>query len=209
MEDIFMEKQKVESKNTKLVQPEETWREIWTRKGKVFGSREDLLAYNGYEATQIDMQEVAAQIVKALDIKPTDKVLEVGCGAGALAQYLNCDYVGIDYSPTLVQKHIEILGNSVIVGEANDIIFKDKSFDKVICYGVFLYFDSDEYAQQAISELKRVAKKAVMIGELPIRSHRSEHKLYKKEDFSDWTITDGFYDPYRNDRFNATMFFHE
>ncbi|WP_223592467.1 class I SAM-dependent methyltransferase [Neobacillus bataviensis] len=201
--------QKVESQNSNLEQPKETWREIWTRKGKVSGSREDLLAYNGYEATQVNMPEVAAQIVKALDIKPTDKVLEVGCGAGALAQYLNCDYVGMDYSPTLVKKHIEILGNSVIVGEANDIIFKDKSFDKVICYGVFLYFDSDEYVQQAISELKRVAKKALLIGELPMRSHRSEHKLFKKEDFSGWTITDGFYDPYRKDRFNATMFFND
>ncbi|WP_223592388.1 class I SAM-dependent methyltransferase [Neobacillus bataviensis] len=201
--------QKVESQNSNLEQPKETWREIWTRKGKVSGSREDLLSYNGYEATQIDMPEVVAQIVKALDIKPTDKVLEVGCGAGALAQYLNCDYVGMDYSPSLVKKHIEILGNSVIVGEANDIPFKDKSFDKVICYGVFLYFDSEEYAQQAISELKRVAKKALMIGELPIRSHRLEHKLYKKEDFSDWAITDGFYDPYRNDRFNVTIFFHD
>lgn len=190
-------------------QPQETWKEIWTRKGKVSGSQENLLAYNGYEATQVDMHEVAAEIVKALDIKPTDKVLEVGCGAGALAQHLNCDYVGIDYSPTLVQRHIELLGNSVLVGEANDIIFKDNSFDKVICYGVFLYFDSDEYVQQAISELKRVAKKAVLIGELPMRSHRDEHKLYKKEDFSEWTITDGFYDPYRKDRFNATMFFQD
>lgn len=188
------------------LQPKETWREIWTRKGKVSGSREDLLAFNGYEATKINMQEVAAQIVKALDIKPTDKVLEVGCGAGALAQYLNCDYVGIDYSPTLVQRHIEFLGHSVMVGEANDIIFKDKSFDKIICYGVFMYFDSDEYAQQAISELKRVAKRVIFIGDLPMRSHRPEHNLYKKEDFSDWVLTDGFYDPYRKDRFNVTLF---
>ncbi|MEH7120601.1 methyltransferase domain-containing protein [Neobacillus vireti] len=192
---------------SQITQSKETWKDIWTRKGKAAGSKDDLLAYDGYEATQINMEEVAAQIVKALDIKPTDKVLEVGCGAGALAKYLDCEYVGIDYSPTLVQRHIEFLGNSVLVGEANDIIFKDNSFDKVICYGVFLYFDSDEYAQQAISELKRVAKTAVLIGELPIRSHRDEHKLYRKEDFTGWTITDGFYDPYRKDRFNATMFF--
>lgn len=183
----------------------ETWKQIWTRKGKAEGA--DLLAYDGYEATHVDMEEVARQIVKRLDIRKEDKVLEVGCGAGALAQYLDCDYVGIDYSHTLVKKHIEILHNSVLTGEAADLPFKDKYFDKVICYGVFLYFDNKEYAQAATKELLRVAKKGVLIGELPMRSHREEHLLYQKEEFEGWEISDGFYDPYRKDRFNAVQLF--
>uniref|UniRef100_UPI000AEDEB18 class I SAM-dependent methyltransferase n=1 Tax=Clostridium sp. NkU-1 TaxID=1095009 RepID=UPI000AEDEB18 len=137
----------------------ETWQQIWTRKGRADGSVTDLLAYDGYEATKVDMEEVARQIIKRLDIHKNDRVLEVGCGAGALAQYLDCDYVGIDYSPTLVQKHIELLQNSVLTGEAADLPFKDKSFDKVICYGVYLYFDNKEYAERATKELLRVAKK--------------------------------------------------
>lgn len=179
----------------------ETWKEIWVRKGKEEGT--DLLAYDGYEATRVDMEEVARQITKRLDIKKGDKVLEVGCGAGALAQYLDCDYTGIDYSPTLVRKHIELLHNSVFTGEAADLPFKDQTFDKVICYGVFLYFDDKNYAKKATEELLRVAKKGVLIGELPIRSHRKEHLLFTKEEFEGWEISDGFYDPYRNDRFNA------
>lgn len=183
----------------------ETWKEIWTRKGKADSNTTDLLAYDGYEATQIDMEAVAKEIVTRLDIRKEDRVLEVGCGAGALAQYLDCDYVGIDYSPSLVQKHIEILHNSVLVGEAGDLIFKDKSFDKVICYGVFLYFDNKEYARKATAELLRVARSAVLIGEIPIRSHREEHLLFTPEEFPGWDISDGFYDPYRQDRFNAVM----
>lgn len=186
---------------------QETWKEIWTRKGKAEGGADDLLAYDGYEATQVNMQEVAAEIISRLDIKKEDKVLEVGCGAGALAQYLECDYVGIDYSPTLVDKHIKILGNSVLVGEAADLIFKDKSFDKVICYGVFLYFNNKDYARTATEELKRVARKSILIGEIPIRSHRDEHLLYTPDEFSGWEISDGFYDPYRKDRFNAVLKF--
>lgn len=183
----------------------ESWKQIWTRKGKAEGGVNDLLAFNGYERTQVDMKEVSACIIKELDIKKTDSVLEVGCGAGALAQYLDCNYVGVDYSETLVKKHIELLGNSVLVGEANNLIFKDKSFDKIICYGVFLYFDNKEYAWQAIEEFKRVARKGILIGEIPIRSHREEHLLFTKDEFKDWNITDGFYDPYRKDRFNASI----
>ena len=179
----------------------ETWKQIWVRKGKADGN--DLLSFDGYEATQVDMEEVARQITKRLDIKKGDKVLEVGCGAGAIAQYLDCDYTGIDYSHTLVKKHIEILHNSVLTGEAADLPFKDHSFDKVICYGVYLYFDDKEYAKKATSELLRVARKSVLIGELPIRSHRKEHLLFTTDEFEGWEISDGFYDPYRNDRFNA------
>ncbi|MDK2966730.1 MULTISPECIES: class I SAM-dependent methyltransferase [Lacrimispora] len=179
----------------------ETWKQIWERKGKAEGK--DLLAFDGYEATQVDMEEVARQITKRLDIQKSDKVLEVGCGAGALAQYLDCNYTGMDYSHTLVKKHIEILHNSVLTGEAADLPFKDHSFDKVICYGVYLYFDDKEYAKKATSELLRVARKSVLIGELPIRSHRKEHLLFTKDEFEGWEISDGFYDPYRNDRFNA------
>lgn len=181
----------------------ESWRDIWTRKGLAKGDAKDLLAYDGYEATQINMEEVAAEIIDRLDIKKTDKVLEVGCGAGALAQYLDCDYVGVDYSPTLVKKHIEILNNSVLTGEAADLIFKDKSFDKVICYGVYLYFDNKDYAKKATAELLRVAREAVLIGEIPIRSHRREHLLFTPDEFAGWELSDGFYDPYRKDRFNA------
>lgn len=179
----------------------ETWKQIWVRKGKAEGK--DLLSFDGYEATQVDMEEVARQITKRLDIQKGDKVLEVGCGAGAIAQYLDCDYTGIDYSHTLVKKHIEILHNSVLTGEAADLPFKDQSFDKVICYGVYLYFDDKEYAKKATSELLRVARKSVLIGELPIRSHRKEHLLFTKDEFDGWEISDGFYDPYRSDRFNA------
>ena len=185
----------------------ETWKQIWTRKGQADSSVTDLLAYDGYEATRVDMEEVARQITRRLDIKKNDKVLEVGCGAGALAQYLDCDYVGIDYSPTLVQKHIEFLHHSVLAGEAADLPFKDKSFDKVICYGVYLYFDNKEYAGKATKELLRVAKKGVLIGEIPMRSHRDEHLLFSKEEFQGGDISDGFYDPYRKDRFNAVYIF--
>ena len=177
------------------------WKEVWERKGR--GKTNNLEELDGYEDTTANVKEIAQNIIKELDIKETDKVLEVACGAGGLAQYINCaQYVGIDYSETLVHRHIELLNNSVLHGEANDLIFKDKSFDKVFCFGAFHYFPNLEYATKAINELKRVAKEAVFIGDLPMNSHRDTHLLYTKDFFDGWKITDGFYNPCR---FNVSL----
>ena len=50
--------------------------------------------------------------------------------------------------------------------------------------------------------MKRIAKKAIFIGDLPITSHRDTHLLNTKEDFKDWKITDGYYNPCR---FNVSL----
>lgn len=177
------------------------WKEVWERKGN--SDTKCLEELDGYEDTTADVQAIAKHIVEELDIKETDRVLEVACGAGGLAQYIKCgEYVGVDYSTSLVKKHIELLNNSVLHGEANDLIFKDKTFDKVFCFGAFHYFPNKEYAIQAINELLRVAKEAVFIGDLPVTSHREEHLLYDKKDFEDWNITDGYYNPCR---FNVSI----
>jgi len=177
------------------------WKEVWERKGN--GNTKSLEELDGYEDTSANVKEIARQIVKELDIKETDKVLEVACGAGGLAQYIKCgEYVGVDYSTSLVKKHIELLNNSVLHGEANDLIFKDKTFDKVICFGAFHYFPNQAYAKQAIAELKRVAKEAIFIGDLPMTSHRDTHLLYDKKDFDGWKIMDGYYNPCR---FNVSL----
>jgi len=174
------------------------WHEVWERKGNSMTT--DLKELDGYESTNIEPQKVAEQISKILEISKHDKILEVGCGSGMLAQYLECDYVGIDYSKSLVKKHIKLLGNSVLHGYANDLVFKDNSFDKVFAFSVFHYFPDGVYADRVINEMKRVARQKVFIGDLPFKSKRPEHLLFKKEEFIDFEITEGFYN---QDRFNV------
>lgn len=176
------------------------WKNIWIKKGKL--SSFDLKLLNGFEKTTVDPSYVATEITKVLEIKKDTKVLEVGCGAGMLAQFLDCDYTGIDYSHTLVKKHKEVLNNKVYTCEANNIFFENKSFDCVFAYSVFQYFPDLEYAKSVIQEMKRLSRNTVFIGDLPFLSHEENHLLYDKDMFFDHTITCGYYNP---QRFNVFM----
>jgi ubiquinone/menaquinone biosynthesis C-methylase UbiE len=184
------------------------WHKIWEKKGLT--ETDDLAVLNGYEYTDITPKEVAQRIRQVLDIKSEDSVLEVGCGAGAVAAHLGeCNYVGVDYSRALVQKHIEILHHQVLCCEANHLIFKDKSFDIVFCFSVFQYFPSKEYARQVIEEMKRVARRVVYISDLAVKSHRKEHSVYEKSFFDGWDITEGFHASNGSIRFNALLNLHK
>lgn len=175
------------------------WKKIWEERGKL--STNDLKALDGFENTAADSKEIADKIISALEIKKSDKVLEVGCGAGMIAQYLDCDYTGIDYSKPLVEKHINLLNHRVLVAEADSIPFEDKFFDKVFVFSTFHYFPDKVYADKALKEIKRVSKGKIFIGDLPMTSHRKEHLLFNKSDF-EGEFLEGFYN---KERFNVLI----
>jgi len=176
------------------------WHDIWEKKGDL--ETTDLIVLDGFENHEINPQEIADKISNQLDLNQNDKVLEIGCGAGMIAQYLKCNYVGVDYSKSLVKKHIKILNNSVLHGLANNLLFKDKTFDKVFCFSVFQYFKNKDYAFEVVNEMRRVSKKMVFIGDLPFKSHEKDHLLFDKEEFKNWRVTNGYYN---EDRFNITL----
>ena len=184
-----------------------TWKEIWTQKGAMEGTRDDIRVYDGWEKSTADMRETAQRIINLLEIKPTDKVLEVGCGAGGLAQYMNCEYIGIDFSSTLVKRCMEFYQKTAVYSEANEIPFKDKYFDKCFSWGVFLYFSEWNYTEEVIREMKRVTKPGIFIGELPKTSHDPKHQLYHEKQFADvgFLTERGWSEPYCNIRFNAYL----
>jgi ubiquinone/menaquinone biosynthesis C-methylase UbiE len=171
------------------------WREIWERKGRENSS--DLRVLDGFNETTLDPSKVAQEITKTMGISPTDRVLEVGCGAGMIAQFLKCEYVGVDYSHSLVGRHKELFGHSVVVGEADKLEFEDKSFDKVFAYSVFHYFPDHEYAKRVVQQMKRISRSSIFIGDLPFSSHSQSHLLYPKDMFNGWKLTEGYYNPLR------------
>ena len=95
-------------------------------------------------------------IGSAIRIKPTDKLLDVGCGTGISAQVFNCSITGIDSSENMIriarEKHPE---QEWIVSQAENLPFDNKEFDKVICVTAIHNFND---INKALDEIVRVSK---------------------------------------------------
>ncbi len=74
-------------------------------------------------------------ILRSLAIKPTDKVLDIGCGAGNMLEKINAVRTGIDLSDTMILRSKQKLGHSVELNKmsADKLEFADNTFDKIIC----------------------------------------------------------------------------
>lgn len=183
------------------------WKNIWDLKGST--DTKDLLYLDGYEHLDVhfDSSQIVEKIVKTCGIVHSDTVLEVGCGAGFLSREMQkYQYTGIDYSETLIERHRELFpSHKVGVSEANNLPFEDSSFDVVFCFGVFQYFPSEEYAAKVISEMHRVSRRVIFIGDLKKSKTRSEHLVYPRKKFIELGFTECgcFYSTDDAERYNV------
>jgi len=99
-----------------------------------------------------------AYIFDKITLNETHRVLEVGCGTGAILSELpsHLSLHGLDIDPAaLVQCQVHVLFASLIRGNVLHIPYSDSSFDVVYCHFLLLWV-SDPI--QALLEMKRVTK---------------------------------------------------
>ncbi len=107
-------------------------------------------------------REVATQFLDWIDIDEGSSWLDVGCGAGMLAQAVGerCSpstIIGADpleKSITAARQHPDNTGINFEIGDAQDLPFEDDQFDAVIS-GLMIKFVPDKL--KAVNEMKRVA----------------------------------------------------
>ncbi|MFZ4707718.1 MAG: class I SAM-dependent methyltransferase [Bacteroidales bacterium] len=93
-------------------------------------------------------------------LKPTDKVLEIGCGTGYFTKEIvktGASVTAIDISPELIniaKQEIKETNASFMLDNAYELSFDDCSFDSVVGSSVLHHLDIDK----AIREMYRVLK---------------------------------------------------
>lgn len=105
------------------------------------------------------------KIVKLLNLKPGEKLLDVGCGTGSLlkvAKRLHPDneMIGIDIDKKVLEiarKKLASAEIQLINTGAESLPFPDKSFDVVVSTLIFHHLPT-EIKKKALSEIKRVLK---------------------------------------------------
>jgi ubiquinone/menaquinone biosynthesis C-methylase UbiE len=118
--------------------------------------KKSFLLYNRLrENEQLEKTQFIKWLIKP---KPADKILDVGCGTGISMSVFakNNRIIGLDKSEAM----LKLNPYKKVLGCAENLPFKDKSFDIVISVTCAQNFSS---IHKALKEMKRVSKKVVAI----------------------------------------------
>jgi ubiquinone/menaquinone biosynthesis C-methylase UbiE len=135
---------------------------------KIFGGDSDMFDLK-------DFQAMVGNLRSQLRLEGSERLLEVGCGSGLLAQALagSCaQYVGIDISANMVAlaQRKDIPQAQFYCMNGKKLKFSDNSFHRVFAYFVFMNFPHWHYCEQILAEMLRVVSKdqgLILIGSLP------------------------------------------
>lgn len=118
---------------------------------------------------QYPAENVIRFVRKNFHCNGTEKILDLGCGAGRHVLYLaNTNIIpwGGDFSASGVAYTKDLLAQAgydqycenVVESTTYNLPFADGFFDGVICYGVLYYMDT-EHIYKSVKEIERVLKK--------------------------------------------------
>lgn len=116
--------------------------------------------------------EATEKLVELCHIEASDRVLDVGCGAGATPVYLakthGCHVTGVDIVPRMIERCEELARREGVahltefrVADAQDLPFDEDSLDAVITESVAAL---TEDKQRAVSEFVQVTKPGGYVG---------------------------------------------
>lgn len=96
-------------------------------------------------------------IFQQIGIKRAERVLEVGCGTGAILSEIQTQSLhGLDIQPaSLMEAKDHALAASLTCGDALSLPYLNESFDITLCHYLLLWVRDP---QQVLAEMKRVTK---------------------------------------------------
>jgi len=110
------------------------------------------------------MNDRQEKIVNELHIKPTDRVLEIGCGQGVAGTFI-CKqlttglYVGIDRSEKMInaasrrnQRFVEESKAQFVLQELENLDLGTQQFDIILAVRVRLFYSEPDHARQIVEK---------------------------------------------------------
>ena len=102
------------------------------------------------------------EVMQRIRAQPFRSILDIGCGTGAvltqvLDEFTDIRACGVDLSQKMIEKAAGILGPGVqlVVGDADDLPWKNNPFDLVVCNSSFHHFPEPI---RVLNEINRVLK---------------------------------------------------
>lgn len=154
--------------------------------GKDFFDGDRKIGYGGY-VYDGRWVKVAEKFRDYYDLNANSHVLDVGCAKGfLLSDFMKVipeiTVAGIDISRYAIENAMEDAKPYVLVANARDLPFKDKSFDLVISINTVHNLPLDE-CKQALREIERVSRKYSFITVDSWRDDREKDRMQK------WNLT--------------------
>jgi len=126
----------------------------------------------GMDLTQDGQADMASinDLIAYLEIGEADKILDLGCGAGGISEYLSdvtgAHVTGLDYAATAIETAASRTNGkqnrlAFVQGDMNSLDFPDHSFDEVISIDT-IYWVAD--IDQALASMRRLIKPGGRMG---------------------------------------------
>lgn len=155
----------------------DTWKPIWERIAS--SEKNDIEVNGGYNNQgEENAKKLAKYLTSEFNIKPTDRVLDYGCGSGIILKWIDCQQYGIDISPSMIERAI----NNCPMGffAVGDTITIKGYYNYIICHGTVQYFPNLKYACKLFSQMKNYSDN-IIICDIPDEEKKEQREQYRRE----------------------------
>jgi 2-polyprenyl-3-methyl-5-hydroxy-6-metoxy-1,4-benzoquinol methylase len=138
------------------------WADFWDTKSR---QSTDFQATGRSVMDVVGFLYLVRECVRALELKPNDRLLDIGCGSGIVSLALAPHVAAIhacDISHGMIErarKNLADVNNVTLsAGSISDTGQPAAAFDKILCYSVIQYLADEQALAAAFAELRRVIK---------------------------------------------------